>query len=150
MAGKVGLRHAGRVLLLRSTDEYAPCSARPGEAAEAAEEALEVWQGLIDGRWSLVDTIDTDGRHLLLAHRNPEDIRDPRGLSRMESRVVGLAVHGHSNKHIGHHLGIAEGTVSSHLARALGKLQIASRIELVRRFGTRYPRAELQQGAAVR
>ena len=107
------------------------------------EDALRVWQGLIQGRWSLVDQFDTDGKRFLLAHRNPEDVHDPRGLSPMESRVVGLAVRGYADKLIAYHLGIAEGTASAHLAGAVRKLGIANRVELVRRLGTRYPQAAL-------
>ncbi len=107
------------------------------------EEALSVWQGLVQGRWSLVEQWDTDGKRFMLAHKNPEDVRDPRGLTPMETRVIGLAVRGYSDKLIAYHLGVAEGTTSSHLAGALRKLGISNRVELVRRLGTRYPQAEL-------
>ncbi len=107
------------------------------------EDALSVWQGLIQGRWSLVEQWDTDGKRFMLAHKNPEDVRDPRGLTAMETRVVGLAVRGYADKLIAYHLGLAEGTVSSHLGSALRKLGIASRIDLVRQLGTRYPQTDL-------
>lgn len=103
------------------------------------EHALAVWQGLIRGRWSLVESFDVDGKRFLLAHRNPEDVRDPRGLTSMETRVVGLACRGYSHALIAYHLGLAEGTVSSHLFRAMRKLGIANRVELVRRLGPCYP-----------
>ncbi len=107
------------------------------------EDALSVWQGLVQGRWSLVEKWDTDGKRFMLAHKNPEDVRDPRGLTPMETRVVGLAVRGYADKLIAYHLGLAEGTASSHLGSALRKLGISSRIELVRQLGTRYPQASL-------
>lgn len=100
-----------------------------------SEDALGVWKGLIDGRWSLVESFDVDGRRFLVAHRNPEDVRDPRGLSSVESRIVALAAKGHSDKLIAYHLGIADGTVSAHLSHALRKLKIAGRVELVRKLG---------------
>lgn len=103
------------------------------------ELALQVWTGLIDGRWSLVERFDSDGRRYLLAHRNPEDVIDPRGLTNMESRVTGLAVRGYSNKLIAYHLGISEGTASTHLHHAMRKLKLTSRVELVRLLGTHYP-----------
>ena len=99
------------------------------------EEALAVWQGLVRGEWSLVDTVDVDGRRYVMAHRNPEGVVDPRGLSTMEARVVGLAVLGYADKLIAYHLGIAEGTASSHLAHALRKLKLRNRAELVRELG---------------
>jgi DNA-binding CsgD family transcriptional regulator len=106
-------------------------------------EALAVWQGLIQGRWSLVEKFDSDGKRFLLAHRNPERVRDPRGLSDTECRVVGLVVRGYADKLVGYHLGMSEGTVSSHLSRALRKLGFSSRIELVRHLGVRYPQQPL-------
>lgn len=124
----------------------------PGELVNAAREidrartqqgrdevALEVWQGLAQGRWSLVERFDTDGQRFILAHRNEENVRDPRGLSRMESRVVGLAVRGYSNKLIAYHLGVSESTAGSHLNRAMAKLGISSRVELVKLLGRHYP-----------
>lgn len=104
-----------------------------------SEEALAAWHGLVQGEWSLIDTVDTDGKRYMLAHRNPEEVNDPRGLTSMESRVVGLAVRGYSDSLISYHLGVAEGTVSSHLSRAMQKLKFASRVELVRYLGRRYP-----------
>lgn len=104
-------------------------------AGRAEEDALEVWQGLVDGRWSLVERYDKDGRRYLLAHRNPEEVRDPRGLSAMELRVLGLCVRGYSNKLIGYHLGVSEGTVSTHLHHGLRKLGLRNRVEAVRLLG---------------
>ena len=99
------------------------------------EKALEVWQGLVDGRWSLVEHFDSDGKRFILAHKNPEGVLDPRGLTSMEARVSALAARGYGNKLIAYHLGMTEGTASSHLARAMAKLRIASRVEFVRMFG---------------
>jgi DNA-binding CsgD family transcriptional regulator len=118
--------------------------ARSVDRARAAkhgrdEEALGVWQGLVEGRWSLVERFDVDGRRFILAHKNPEDVVDPRGLSPLESRVVGLAVRGYADKLIAYHLGVAEGTVSSQLTRAMRKLGVSSRVELARTLGPFYP-----------
>jgi DNA-binding CsgD family transcriptional regulator len=99
------------------------------------EHALEVWQGLISGRWSLVERFDSDGKRFMLAHKNAEDVADPRGLTTLEIRVSSLALRGYSDKLIAYHLGIAEGTVSVQLASALRKLGVRSRVELVRVLG---------------
>jgi DNA-binding CsgD family transcriptional regulator len=103
------------------------------------EVALGAWEGLVEGRWSLVERFDVDGRRFILAHKNPEDVVDPRGLTPLESRVVGLAVRGYADKLIAYHLGIAEGTVSSQLTRAMRKLGVKSRVELARTLGPFYP-----------
>ncbi|MDD9946629.1 MAG: helix-turn-helix transcriptional regulator, partial [Myxococcales bacterium] len=96
------------------------------------ERAVEVWQGLVDGRWSLVERFDADGRRFVVAHKNSENVRDQLGLTQMEARVAALASRGHSNKLIAYHLGISEGTASSHLHGAMAKLRVSSRVELVR------------------
>ena len=63
-----------------------------------ADEALAMWEGLVAGRWSLVDHFDSDGRRYLMAHRNDPDAPDLRGLTLRERQVVGYAGAGHSNK----------------------------------------------------
>lgn len=148
------LSPSGRVLHAEGGARDAPArdelGARAAEIDRAraarsgrGEDALAVWRGLVQGRWSLVEQFDADGRRFVLAHRNPEDVRDPRGLTEMESRVVGLGVRGYSDKLIAYHLGIAEGTASSHLTQAMRKLRITSRIALVRDLGHRYPQPKL-------
>jgi DNA-binding NarL/FixJ family response regulator len=96
-------------------------------------EALELWQALVDGQYSLVESFDRDGRRLILAVRVRSDIR---ALTPREIAVVRLAVQGLSNKKIAGRLGIATSTVSVHLRRALRKLGCASRSELVARAST--------------
>ncbi len=107
-------------------------------------EALDIWQGLVDGTWSLVERFDSDGKRFMLAHRNPEDVTDPRGLTTMETRVVALTVRGYSDKLTAYHLGISTSTVSAHLSSAMTKLAVDSRVELVRHLGRFYPRREVR------
>lgn len=97
----------------------------------APEESLELWQALVAGRWSLVDTIDSDGRRYLLARKNAPDVVDPRALSSREQEVVRRVVRGHSNKHIAFDLGITASTVAAHLRRAQSKLNARSRAQLI-------------------
>jgi DNA-binding CsgD family transcriptional regulator len=99
------------------------------------EEATQLWKGLVDGCWSLVDHVDRDGKRFILVRRNEPDIRDPKALAPRERHVAALAVHGFSNKHIAYQLGISATTVSSHLGAALRKLSLTSRRELVQTFG---------------
>jgi DNA-binding CsgD family transcriptional regulator len=120
-------------LLTRNIDR-----ARTASAGRDAE-ALAVWEGLVDGRWSLVEQFDSDGRRFMLAHKNPEAVVDPRGLTDLESRIARLAARGYSDKLVAYHLGIAEGTVSSQLTRAVRKLGLSGRGELVRLFGQAAP-----------
>ena len=101
----------------------------------ASDEALDLWQGLVAGRWSLVDRFDSDGRRFVVARRNEPHVRDPRGLTARERQVVALAGVGHDLKVIAYDLGLDVSTVSSHLRSALRKLHVGSRVELARLFG---------------
>ena len=69
------------------------------------DDALQLWQGLVDGTWSLVDQCDSDGKRYILARRNEPGVRDPRALSQRERSVVAFASMGHQNKFIGYLLG---------------------------------------------
>jgi DNA-binding CsgD family transcriptional regulator len=84
--------------------------------------AVSIWQALVDGRWSLVDRFDSDGRRYLIAMRNAAPSAALRALSPREAQVVALASRGLSSKLVGYHLGITESTAGTMLARALRKL----------------------------
>jgi DNA-binding CsgD family transcriptional regulator len=93
--------------------------------------ALELWRGLLEGRWSLVDRFDSDGRRFMVAHRNEPATRGLRALTLRERQVAAYAALAHPNKLIAYELGLSLGSVSSHLHSALAKLGLASRVELV-------------------
>jgi len=95
------------------------------------EAALDLWRGLVSGRWSLIHRGRGDGRSLV-ACRNEPCNPDPRRLSPREHAIVELAVTGAPNKQIAYALGLAPTTVATHLKRALRKLGVAHRVELVR------------------
>jgi DNA-binding CsgD family transcriptional regulator len=92
---------------------------------------LDVWEGLVDGRWSLVQRSESDGKRHIVAVVNEYGLSDPRALTQRERAVVALAAQGDSNKWIGYQLGISEATASKHLGAALSKLQVKDRTELV-------------------
>jgi DNA-binding CsgD family transcriptional regulator len=98
----------------------------------STDDALELWRALHEGRWSIVDAFDTDGRRFLVARAN-EPASDPAPtLSSREQQVVDLLALGHSNKLIAYDLGISPSSVATHLKRAAGKLALASSRDLVR------------------
>ena len=99
------------------------------------DEALALWQGLVDGTWSLVDHSDSDGKRYLLARRNEPGMRDPRALARHERAALAFAALGHQNKYISYLLGISVSAVAQNLRTAQRKLGLASRNELIQRFG---------------
>lgn len=99
------------------------------------EEAVELWKAMVEGRWSLVEFIDSDGKKMILAKENPPHVRDVRALARIERFVVGYVALGHSNKEVGYALGLAPSTVGTHLGHALRKLGLRSRNQLIQLFG---------------
>lgn len=94
--------------------------------------ALEVWRGLVAGRWSLVDHVDHDGRRFVLARPNDADAPDPRALTPRERQVLGYIGLGQSLKLAGYALGLAPSTVSGHLAAAMRKLGLRNRADVAR------------------
>jgi DNA-binding NarL/FixJ family response regulator len=96
--------------------------------------AIEMWKALTEGRWSLVDWFDSDGRRFVLALPNAPEATDPRGLSKRESLVATYAMHGDSVKLIGYRLGMSRTSVSSSLKRAMRKLGVRTRAQLIERF----------------
>ncbi len=98
---------------------------------EDAPRALELWQGLFAGTWSLVDVFDSDGKRFYAAHANEPVVARDRKLTRRESQAVLLMVAGHSDALAAYALGIAPSTFRVHLRRAMRKLGVTSRVQLV-------------------
>lgn len=124
LAARDALRHAVRLVerargRLRDTDP---------------EAALALWRGLVDGRWSLVDQVEADGRRWVLARRNAPGEHDPKALTPRERAVAAYAALGQANKAIGFALGVSASTVSAHLESAQRKLRLASRGQLIEFF----------------
>lgn len=98
------------------------------------EEALRLWQGLVRGRWTLVDWFDTDGRRFVLARPNSPGVGDPRGLSGLEAQVATYASRGESSKMICYRLGLSASYVSHLLRDAMRKLGAKTQPQLVERM----------------
>jgi len=101
---------------------------------EDPERALEMWKALVEGRWSMVDWFDSDGRRFVLAHPNAPDLKDPRGLTERERQVATYASLGETNKLIGYRLGISQPKVSTTLRSAMRKLGVQTRPQLVEKL----------------
>lgn len=113
---------AGLADAVRNMDR-ARCRRKKRTPAEAAE----LWQALLAGQYTLVESTERDGRRLILAVR----CRTPRpALSPREAAVAVSAARGAANKAIAAELGLATGTVGVHLAAALRKLGCPSRSAL--------------------
>ena len=99
------------------------------------EGLLSLWRGLVQGRWSVFDQVDTDGKHFIVVHENDPDAAGPKRLTRRETQVATYAAQGHTNKTIAYELGIARTTVATHLTTALSKLGLRRRTDLVWLYG---------------
>ena len=97
--------------------------------------ALEMWQGLVTGRWSLVDRFESDGRRYVVAHVNEPVPARLLALTLRQRQVIGHVLLGHSSKLTGYALGISPAAVSSALKSALLKLGVGSVAKLVHRLG---------------
>ena len=106
------------------------------------QEAIELWRALCNGRWSLVDRFESDGRRYVIAHPNEPSLLDLRGLSQREATVAAFAQLGQANKEIAYALGISASSVATYLASALRKLGLSSRAALAATsFGQRVEKA---------
>jgi len=133
------LSQAEAVLTPNGKVEHATGPAEPRDAREALREALaridaarsegedarrcvDLWHGLVGGRWSLVDHFERDGKRYYLAHKNDPELAADRELTPRERLVLGYAELGNSNKLISYSLGLSSSTVSTLLGRARKKL----------------------------
>lgn len=95
-----------------------------------AEDALQLWQQLSEGRWRIIDAFDSDGRRYLVAlPRDEAPSRCP--LSPREEAVLRGVAEGLANKAIAWEFGISTPTVSTLIARAARKLGVTSRAQLI-------------------
>ena len=104
------------------------------KARSNEDEALDLWQGLVAGRWSLIEQFDSDGRRFMVARRNDPRVTDPRALGLRERQVLAYAAMGHSLKLIGYSLGISPSSVSTARRTAMRKLGLRTTADVVRLF----------------
>jgi DNA-binding CsgD family transcriptional regulator len=119
-----------------------------GERGTRGDAVLASWSALVDGRYSLVDRFESDGRHFLVAHENPPNVRDPRGLTKAEAAVAAFVRRGHPLKLVAYELGLSIGTVSGLLARVFAKLGVRTRGELSARLEEAESVTEIALGGA--
>lgn len=121
--------------------EAAPCLRDAAMTADRSRQnpepsgprAPEVLRGVVDGRWSLVDWFDSDGRRFYLARPNGPNFSDPRALTAREREVALSAARGDSGKLTSYQLGISPTRVSALLRSAMRKLGAKTPAELVLR-----------------
>ena len=116
-----------RELLRQAVDRVERARAR----GRATDEALELWQSLIAGEWSLADQFEGSGRRFYVAVRNPPEIADSKALTRREAEVVSYLACGTKTQAAAYALGLDEVTIRGYLRTALAKLNMRSRAELI-------------------
>jgi DNA-binding NarL/FixJ family response regulator len=105
--------------------------------------ALENWWGLVNGRWSLIDHFDTDGKRFVVAIKNDPAHPDPRGLTQGERQIAEFIGKGCTTKEITYALGISVAAVTNAAGRIQMKLGLSSRLEAASFFSVRGLRREL-------
>lgn len=95
------------------------------------DEAIELWRGLVAGRWSLVERFESDGRRYLIARPNDPKVDLLPMLTERERQVLMFRAFGHSQKLIAYELGLSVSAVSRSLARAMKKLGLRSPADLM-------------------
>lgn len=112
------------------------------ETGSNPDVAVGYWKALVEGRWTLVERFEADGRRLLFARPNAPPTLACHALDALEQQVVSLTVLGRSSKLIAYELGIHSSTVSRVMVNALGKLGVHSRSELCELYGVLVGHAE--------
>ena len=90
------------------------------------------WTALVEGRWSLVERVDSDGQRHYLAYENSPRALAYRALTPVEATVLDQSVQGLQGKYIAYSTGMSDTNVSASLSTAADKLGFRNRYELLR------------------
>lgn len=96
------------------------------------EALLEAWRAIYDRRWTLVETIESDGRRMLLARVNPPTQHVDSKMTPREREVAALVAQGVPQKAVGYELDLSPSTVAFHVRNIAKKLGASSSTDLVR------------------
>jgi DNA-binding CsgD family transcriptional regulator len=115
------------------------------KARSNEDDALDLWQGLVAGRWSLVEQFDSDGRRFMVARRNDPQVTDPRALNLRERQVLAYLAMGQPPKLIAYSLGVSPSSVSTARQSAMRKLGLKTTADVVRLFAEGPPSEPSQE-----
>jgi len=96
------------------------------------EQAIELWRGLVAGRWSLAEHFERDGRRYFIAFQNDPQFAKQRALTPRELQVLSYEAMGSSNKLIAYSLGLSQTAVAQYLKRAREKLGGKTAVDALR------------------
>jgi DNA-binding NarL/FixJ family response regulator len=109
-----------------------------GRARPQSTSDLELWDALLDGRWSLLDAFTHAGSRHVVAYRNPAEGKALRALSLLEKTILRLALAGRAGKWIALDLQLSESTVTRMLRIALRRLGVGTTSALAGVQGARF------------
>lgn len=112
------------------------------------EDELPRWQGLVDGRWSLVDHFEGSGRRYYVAVKNPPNAEPIRKLSERERGVIGYTLRGTSQKIGAYALGMAPSNYSRTLRSGMAKLGVRT-VPALMELGERLTSGDMEPVDAV-
>lgn len=95
------------------------------------EGATAVWRALVAGRYTLVESVERDGKRLLLARRNPPSTRGLSALDPSEAACAYYTALGHPQKLIAYELGLTPSAAARLTRSALAKLRLPNAQALV-------------------
>jgi len=101
---------------------------RRGHAPD--RDAERVWRELWEGGWTVTETVDADGKRMLLLRRDDSSPKE-RAIQSREATVLQRVAHGASYKSIAMDLGLSISTVSTIATRAYAKLGFQGRVDFV-------------------
>jgi DNA-binding CsgD family transcriptional regulator len=93
--------------------------------------AIDTWHPLVSARWTLVDSFEENGRRYVVAQENQAMAPGFDILTDRERQVVLQAALGSTTKEIAYALGISDSTVRVLMARAVNRVGVRSRAELL-------------------
>lgn len=127
--GAEGARETLIDAVLRAERARGPLRRQDPEAATAT------WRALVAGEYTLVESVERDGKRLLLARKNAPDARTLTALSATEAACAYFTALGHPQKLIAYELGISPSAAARTTRAAVAKLRLRSAEELVRVIG---------------
>lgn len=92
---------------------------------------LEAWRAIYERRWTLIETIESDGKRLFVARVNPPASHPHLALSPREREVAALLAEGVSQKAMAYELELSPSTIAFHAANIVAKLGARSVTEAV-------------------
>lgn len=108
--------------------------ARTRGASWEEDDALSAWTAMVEGRWTLLDLFESDGRRFVVARPNAPELGRQLALTPREELIAKLHGMGQTSKYVAYSLGLSPAAVSVHLANAMLKLRVKNRGELLRLY----------------